>query len=133
MTMITDPVGDMIIRIKNAGVAKKATVSIPHSLLKVAIAEKLKEHGYVSNIEKRGRKVRKTLELTIAYNEDGTPKIQGVKRVSRPGRRTYTKSREIIPIKYGHGTAFLSTPNGVMTGEEARKTKMGGEVLFHIW
>jgi len=131
--MITDPVGDMIIRIKNAGNAKKETVSIPHSLLKAAIAEKLKEHGYVSNIEKRGRKVRKTLELTIAYKEDGTPKIQGVKRISRPGRRTYAKVREIIPIKYGYGKVLLSTPKGVMTGEEARKTKMGGEILFQIW
>ncbi len=131
--MITDPVGDMINRIKNAGAAKQVSVSIPHSLLKQAIAEKLKEHGFVKAIEKHGRKVRKTLEITIAYNDNSTPRIRGVKRISKPGRRMYTAVKDIVPVKYGHGAAFLSTPKGVLTGLEARKAKVGGEMMFHIW
>ncbi len=132
MSVVNDPVGDMIIRIKNAGMAKKPSVDVPHSMLKLAIAEKLKEHGYVAAVEKRGRKVKKTLEITLAYN-DGTPRIRGVKRISKPGRRLYAKVRDIVPIKYGHGTSLLSTPKGILTGEEARKAKLGGEMLFHIW
>lgn len=131
--MITDPVGDMINRIKNAGVVKKVSVSIPHSLLKMAVAEKLQEHGYISAVEKRGRKIRKSIEITVAYNDNGTPKIRGVKRISKPGRRMYASVKDIVPVKYGYGTAFLSTPKGIMTGEEARKGKVGGEMLFHIW
>lgn len=132
MSVINDPVGDMIIRIKNAGMAKRPTVDVPHSMLKLAIAEKLKEHGYVIAVEKRGRKVKKTLEITLAYNE-GAPRINGVKRISKPGRRMYAKVADIVPIKYGHGTSLLSTPKGILTGEEARKAKLGGEMLFYIW
>lgn len=131
--MITDPVGDMINRIKNAGAAKKSFVAVPHSLLKYAIAEKLKEHGYIAAVDKRGRKVRKSIDIAIAYNDNGAPKIHGVKRVSKPGRRVYASVKDIVPIKYGHGTSVLSTPKGIMTGEEARKGKVGGEMLFHIW
>ena len=131
--MITDPVGDMINRIKNAGAAKKVSVAIPHSILKYAIAEKLKEIGFVSAVEKRGRKVRKAIEITVAYNDNGTPKIRGVKRISKPGRRMYMSVKDIVPVKYGYGASVLSTPKGVMTGDEARKQKVGGEMLFHIW
>lgn len=123
----------MIIRIKNAAAAKKPIVEVPHSLLKAAIAEKLKERGYVTNVEKRGRKVKKTLDITIAYNESGISRIQGVKRISKPGRRMYASVSDIVPIKYGHGTSLLSTPKGILTGEEARKAKVGGEMLFYIW
>jgi small subunit ribosomal protein S8 len=130
---VTDPVGDMIVRIKNAGAVHKETVSVPHSLLKAAIAEKLKGHGYVGHVEKKGRKIRKMLDITLIYNSEGIPKIQGIKRVSKPGRRVYTSAHNIIPIKYGHGTSFISTPQGILTGEEARKAHVGGEVLFHIW
>ncbi len=133
MSFVNDPVGDMIIRIKNAAAAKKTTVDVPHSMLKAAIADKLKEHGYVTNVEKRGRKVKKTLDITIAYNENGVARIRGVKRISKPGRRMYATVRDIVPIKYGHGTSLLSTPKGILTGEEARRAKVGGEMLFHIW
>lgn len=133
MSVVNDPVGDMIIRIKNAAAAKKTTVAIPHSMLKLAIAEKLKQHGFITEVEKRGRKVKKTIDITLAYSENGMPRIRGVKRISKPGRRMYAKVRDIVPIKYGHGTSLLSTPRGVMTGEEARKAKLGGEMMFHIW
>lgn len=131
--MITDPVGDMINRIKNAGAAKAVSVSVPHSLLKLSIAEKLKEHGYVKAVEKRGRKVRKSIDIVIAYKENGSPRVRGVKRISKPGRRMYTSVKDIVPVKYGYGLAVLSTPKGVKTGNEARKEKVGGEMLFHIW
>ena len=133
MSFVNDPVGDMIIRIKNAAMAKKSSIVVPHSMLKAAIADKLKEHGYVASVEKRGRKVKKTLDITIAYSESGTSRIHGVKRISKPGCRMYATVRAIVPIKYGHGTSLLSTPKGILTGEEARKEKVGGEMLFHIW
>ena len=131
--MVNDPVADFVIRLKNAGAVKKALVSVPFSNFKLAIAEKLKEAGYVQTIEKKGRKVRKTLDIVLKYGESGKPAISGVKRVSKPGRRVYQGFHEIVPVHYGHGSLILSTPKGVMTDKEARKQKLGGEVLFEIW
>lgn len=131
--MVNDPVGDFIVRLMNGAAIKKASVSIPFSNLKMAIAEKLKEKGYVKEVEKKGKKVRKTLDVILMYDEKGTSLIQGVKRVSKPGRRMYKSVREIMPIRYGHGALILSTPNGIKTDKEARKEKVGGETLFEIW
>ena len=131
--MTNDPVADFVIRLKNAVAVKKSVVSVPFSNFKLAIAEKLREAGYVQTIEKKGRKVQKILEVVLKYGESGEPAISGVKRVSKPGRRVYRGSNEIVPVHYGHGSLFLSTPKGVMTGKEARKQKLGGEVLFEIW
>jgi small subunit ribosomal protein S8 len=131
--MITDPVGDLINRLANAGAIKKHTVSVPFSMFKLAIAEKLKEIGLVKQIEKKGKKVKKTIDITLVYAENGTPLIQGVKRVSKPGRRLYRSVSEIVPVRYGHGHLILSTPKGIKTGLEARKEKVGGEALFEIW
>lgn len=131
--MITDPIGDLIIRLTNAGAVKKQTVSVPFSMFKLAIAEKLKEIGMVQQIEKKGKKVKKTIDVTLKYDEEGNPRISGVKRVSKPGRRIYKSVSEIIPVRYGHGHIILSTPKGIKTGLEARKEKVGGEALFEIW
>ncbi|OGG54776.1 30S ribosomal protein S8 [Candidatus Kaiserbacteria bacterium RIFCSPHIGHO2_02_FULL_55_25] len=131
--MITDPVGDLIIRLTNAGAVKHATVSIPFSNLKLAIAEKLKDAGYVTGVDKKGKKVKKTLEVTLKYNADGSPFIEGVKRVSKPGRRMYKSVHEITRVRYGHGSLILSTPQGIKTDKEARKEKVGGEAMFEIW
>ena len=131
--MITDPVGDLIIRLTNAGAVKHATVSIPFSNLKLAIAEKLKDAGYVMGVDKKGKKVKKTLEVTLKYNADGSPFIEGVKRVSKPGRRMYKSVHEITRVRYGHGSLILSTPQGIKTDKEARKEKVGGEAMFEIW
>ena len=131
--MITDPIGDLIIRLTNAGAVKKESVSIPFSMFKLAIAEKLKETGWVKQVEKKGKKVKKTLDITLKYTETGSPVIQGAKRVSKPGRRLYRSVSEIIPIHYGHGALILSTPKGVMTDKEAKKERVGGEALFEIW
>ncbi len=131
--MVNDPVGDLIVRLMNASAIKKASVSVPFSNLKMAIAEKLKDAGYVKAVEKKGKKVRKTLDITLMYDEKGNPTMQGVKRVSKPGRRMYRSVHEILPVRYGHGALVLSTPKGIKTDKEARKEKVGGEALFEIW
>lgn len=131
--MTNDPVGDFINRLKNAGAIKQDSVSVPFSNFKLAIAEKLKQAGYVTAIEKKGKKVKKTLDITLAYDQGGKSKISGVKRVSKPGRRLYRTANEITPVRYGHGALILSTPSGVKTDAEARKEKVGGEALFEIW
>ncbi len=131
--MTSDTIGDFIIRLKNAGAVKKETVSVPFSALKMAVAEKLKDAGYIKSIDKKGKKVRKTLDVVLKYDSEGIHVIQGVKRISKPGRRMYRSVSEIMPVRYGHGTLILSTPKGILTGKEARKENVGGEALFEIW
>lgn len=131
--MTTDPIADLINQIKNAGAVKKAAVSIPFSNFKLSIAEKLKDAGWVKAVEKKGKKVKKTLDITLKYDEAGKAHIQGVKRISTPGRRIYRGFSEIVPVKYGYGALILSTPKGIMTDKEAKKEKVGGEALFQIW
>jgi small subunit ribosomal protein S8 len=131
--MVSDPVADLINRLKNAGAVKHAVVSLPYSNFKMAIAEKLKEAGYVKAVEKKGKKVKKTLEVMLKYKESGAPFIEGVKRISKPGRRLYKAAHEITRVRYGHGALVLSTPSGIKTDKEARKEKIGGEALFEIW
>jgi len=131
--MVTDPVADFITRLTNAGAVKHAVVSVPFSTFKLAIAEKLKEAGYVSAIEKKGKKVKKTLDVTLKYDSEGVHVIQGVKRISKPGRRIYKRADAITSVRYGHGALILSTPKGIKTDKEARKEQIGGEALFQIW
>ncbi|MCR4281106.1 MAG: 30S ribosomal protein S8 [Candidatus Kaiserbacteria bacterium] len=131
--MTSDPVGDFIVRLTNAGAVKKETVAVPYSALKMAIAEKLKDAGFLQAIEKKGKKVRKTLDVVLKYDAEGVHVIHGVKRVSKPGRRVYRGAREIVPVRYGQGALILSTPKGILTGKEARKENIGGEALFEIW
>ena len=102
-------------------------------MYKLAIVEKLKAIGLVGGIEKKGKKVKKTLDITLKYDAAGKPVINGAKRVSKPGRRLYRSVDQIIPVRYGHGHLILSTPKGIKTGLEARKEKVGGEALFEIW
>ncbi len=131
--MVGDTVGDFIIQLKNAGMVGKKKVSLPYSKLKHAIANKLVQEGYVISAEKDGKKVGKTLEVTLKYDAKGGHQISGVKRVSKPGRRLYIKATEVYPVKFGKGRMVLSTPAGILTGEEARKQNVGGEQLFIIW
>lgn len=131
--MVNDPVGDFIIQLKNAGMVRKAVVSLPYSKLKHAIADKLVETGFVTSATKHGKKVKKTLDVTLKYDAQGIHQIQGVKRISKPGRRLYVGVSEIFPVKFGRGKRILSTPAGILTGEEAREKNVGGEELFIIW
>jgi len=130
--MVTDPVADLINRIKTAQMAKLPSISVPFSNLKLQIAELLSREGYVADVAKRGKKVKKFLDLTLKY-EGTVPEVRGVKRISKPSRRVYIGARDIKPVKYGHGMMVISTPKGLLTDKEARKEKVGGEALFSIW
>ncbi|MBI3573552.1 30S ribosomal protein S8 [Candidatus Kaiserbacteria bacterium] len=131
--MISDPIGDFIVRLKNAGAVGKTSVVVPFSKLKVAIALTLKKSGYLGEIGETGSDPKKLLTVELLYDESGTPKINGVKRISKPGRRLYAKAREVHPVKYGKGLLVLSTPQGIVTDREAREKRLGGETLFQIW
>lgn len=135
--MITDPISDMVVRIKNAQAAKAERVMIPYSKMRAKIAEILKDNGYVGDIEKRSRKAKKAehdwLDIALKYSSDGAGAISGAKMISRLSRRMYIKAKEIKPVQSGYGIALISTPMGVMSSVKARKEGLGGEVLFEIW
>jgi small subunit ribosomal protein S8 len=130
--MVTDRVGDFIIRLQNAGMVGKANVSLPYSAHLDAVARKLRELGYVANVEISNKK-GKMLDVTLAFDERGNSKIQGVKRISKPGRRLYTSGKDAHAVKNGIGARIISTPKGILSDKEARKVKAGGEDLFEIW
>lgn len=130
--MVSDTVGDFIIQLKNAGAAGKSQVSVPYSKLKEAIARKLQEAGYVEEVAMNDKGTFKKLVVTLKF-DDKQHTINGVKRVSKPGRRLYSKVADIYPVKFGKGKLILSTPAGILTDEEARKQNVGGEQLFIIW
>lgn len=130
--MVTDRVGDFIIRLKNAGAIGNPTVSAPHSKHVEAIAFKLKDLGFVSGVEVT-KKFPKEIIVTLTYDERGNHKIKGVKRISKPGRRLYVSSRDAHSVKNGIGARLISTPRGVLADREARQVKAGGEALFEIW
>ncbi len=130
--MVSDTIGDFIIRLKNAGAVGKKEVSLPYSKLKHAVADKLVAAGYIEKAEQQGKKVQKTLAITLKY-ENGSHRIAGVKRISKPGRRLYTKVADIHRVKFGHGHMILSTPAGILTNDEAKAQNVGGEQLFIIW
>ena len=130
---ISDPIADFIIQIKNAGAAGKESITVPYSKVRMVVAELLKKEGYVENVGKHGRKTRKSIEVHIRYGKDGKPYIQDVKRISKPSRRVYFGVGDIRNVRQGHGELIVSTPEGVMTGKEARRRGVGGEALFEIW
>ncbi|USN88341.1 MAG: 30S ribosomal protein S8 [Candidatus Nomurabacteria bacterium] len=131
--MVGDTIGDLIVRLKNAGAVKKGTVSVPHSKLRKAVLDKLVQAGYIESVSEKGKQVQeKTLEVTLRY-EQGAHRISGVKRVSKPGRRLYAGVADLHPVKFGKGHMILSTPAGILTNEEAKEKKVGGEQLFMIW
>lgn len=133
--MVSDSIGDFIIQLKNAGNVGLDSICVPYSEFKFNVAEKLKEKDYVKSVSKKGKKIKKFLEVELQYKDANKrkPRISDVARVSKPSRRIYKKTDEIFPIKYGKGSLILSTPEGILTGEEARKKKVGGEALFKIW
>ena len=128
---MTDPISDMLTRIRNAGRALRPTVEIPHSRLKESIANILKKEGYVADVGVDG-KVRKTLKLRLKY-EGKKPTIEGLRRISTPGLRRYVGATEIPCVLGGMGVSVISTSEGVMTGVQARKKSLGGEVLCYVW
>jgi small subunit ribosomal protein S8 len=131
--MVSDRVGDFIIRLKNAGAIGNPMVTVPHSKHIEAIANKLKELGFVERVELSKKADHPTLEVVLSYDDRGNHKITDVKRVSKPGRRMYVSSTEAHSVKNGLGSRILSTPKGILTDKEARKVRAGGENLFEIW
>lgn len=131
--MVADPVSDFIVRVKNASNVGKDTILVPFTALTENVANLLKKEGYLSDVEKKGKKIKKSLEVTLNYDEAGNPRVRGVKRLSKLSRRVYTSAKDIAPVKSGHGIVVLSTPEGVLTGGEARKKGVGGELLFEMW
>lgn len=133
MTM-SDPIADMLTRIRNANTAKHDTVDIPASKMKVAIAEILSNEGYIVKYDIVEDGNFKTIHITLKYGADKSEKvISGLKRISKPGLRVYANSVDVPRVLGGLGTAIISTNKGVITDKEARKTNVGGEVLCFVW
>jgi small subunit ribosomal protein S8 len=131
--MMTDPLADMLNRISNGLSAHHKQVSLPSSKVKVALARILKEEGYVKNYQVTRDEPQPNLRITLKYDEDRQPIITQLKRVSKPGRRVYVGRDEIPWVLNGMGIAILSTPRGIMTGQQARRLRVGGEVLCYVW
>lgn len=131
--MITDPIADMLTRIRNALVARHDYTEMPASRLKAAVAEVLKREGYIAGYEVKEAGTRKVIRVALAYSQAREPMIAGLQRVSKPGLRVFAARREIPRVYGGLGIAILSTPEGVMTGKEARRRGVGGEVLCYVW
>lgn len=133
MTVVNDPIADMLTRIRNACMVRHPSVSMPTSKMKLAIADILKREGFIRDYEIKNGKPYSTLTLTLKYTQDRRPVITGLKRVSRPGLRIYTGREDIPRVRGGLGLSILSTPKGVMAGHEAWQHHVGGEVLCYIW
>ena len=127
-----DPISDFLNQIKNAYRARKASVLIPYSKIKDQIAGVLEDKGYIAAKEKKGRKVRKFLEIKLRYDGNG-PAMVHVKRVSKPSRRLYLGKDDIRPVRQGFGISIVSTSKGIMTGDNARKSGLGGEIVAGVW
>ncbi|MEK7091618.1 MAG: 30S ribosomal protein S8 [Patescibacteria group bacterium] len=131
--MVSDPIANMLVALKNGAKAGKATIVVPASNLKFEIAKLLEREGYLHNVVKRGKKVKKYLACDPVYGAGKVPKLQVVKRMSKPSCRVYVKSDEIHLVRNGFGLSVLSTPKGLLTDRQARKEKVGGELMFKVW
>jgi small subunit ribosomal protein S8 len=131
--MTTDPIADLLTRIRNAARAKHPRVDLPSSKLKVEIARILKDEGYLSNYKVVDEKGKKTLRVFLRYTPDRRSVITDLKRISRPGSRRYVGKTRIRAVVGGMGISILSTPRGLMTGQAARKNGVGGELLCEVW
>jgi small subunit ribosomal protein S8 len=132
MSAVTDPIADMLTRIRNGIRARHARVDMPSSRLKVEVARILKEEGYISNFKVAEEGKKKVLKVLLRYGTDGESVISTLERVSKPGRRVYVAAHEIPKVIGGLGINILTTPCGVMTGKNARKARVGGEVLCNV-
>ena len=129
----TDPIADMLTRIRNANSAKHKTVDVPNSKMKTAIAEILFKEGYIKSFELISNENQGIIRITLKYDEKGTRVIDGIKRISKPGLRVYAGKEELPKVLNGLGIAIISTSQGLKTDKEAREAGIGGEVLAYIW
>ena len=130
---VTDPIADMLTRIRNASVARHRELTLPSSRIKRDIARILVEEGFVESFTTSQDGVQELLSIRLKYVEGRTPVVSGLKRISKPGLRVYARKTEIPRVLGGLGTAILSTSRGIMTGQSARKLNLGGEVLCYVW
>jgi small subunit ribosomal protein S8 len=130
---MTDPIADMLTRLRNAGMARHKKVDIPSSKLKVAIATVLRNLGYIKNFKTVTNENFETLRIYLKFDDENFPVIHEIQRVSRPSRRVYVGMDDIPKVKSGMGCAIISTSKGVLSDEEARKAQVGGEVLCTVW
>lgn len=130
---MTDPIADMLTRIRNASMVKHETVEMPSSKMKIEIAKILKKEGYIRDFRYYKFQNKFNLKVFLKYGEKNTPVIKGLSKISKPGRRVYSKSDSIPKVLGGLGISILTTSQGVMTDKEAREAKVGGEVICHVW
>ena len=130
---VTDPIADMLTRIRNANTSKHKTVDIPASKMKLGITEILFREGYIKSFEQVDDNAQGTIRITLKYGEKGSKVIDGLKRISKPGLKVYASKEELPKVLNGLGIAIISTSKGLMTDKEAREAGVGGEVLAYIW
>ena len=128
----TDPIADMLTRMRNAIMAEKNEVSIPHSKIKLELSKILKKEGYIGDFTVEN-KFPKSITINLKYGNKNKPVIEGLKRISKPGRRVYADGDHIPTVLGGLGLAVISTSTGIMTGKECKTKRMGGEVLLYVW
>ncbi len=131
--MLTDPIADMLTRIRNGGRARLRSVRMPESRTKRELARVLAEHGYILGFESDGDPKKPQLSIDIRYDDRSRPIIEGLQRVSKPGRRVYVGVEQIPTVRNGLGIGILSTPRGIMTDAQAREARVGGELLAEVW
>jgi len=127
-----DPISNMLVQMKNAGLSGHESVLVPYSKVKENIANLLQKEGYIAGVKKDEKNGKPALNISLIINKR-VPRIQGTRRLSKPSRRVYKKYSEIRPVKNGYGLLVMSTPAGIMSGLEAKKEHFGGEALFSIW
>ena len=131
--MMTDPIADMLTRLRNAVGSKHRTTRVPASRIKTEIARILKDEGYITDFEVVEAGGRKAIDISLRYGPSGEKVISDIRRISRSGRRVYVKKDDIPVVLGGLGISIVSTPQGLMTGQESRRRGLGGEVLCHVW
>lgn len=127
-----DPIADLLVRIKNAQAAGHETLAVPFSKVKLNLLKILENNGLIESLERKGVKSKERIEVGLKYHQ-GAPAIAGLKRISCPGQRIYLGAKKIRPVKQGYGLTIVSTSQGLMTGLEAKKKKLGGEILCQVW
>lgn len=131
--MLTDPIADMLTRIRNALQARHPAVTMPSSKLKIAVAQVLRDEGFIAGFQELEESPQKKLRVDLKYVDKNVPVVTGIKRVSKPGLRVYSGATEMPRVYGGLGVAIVSTSKGVMSGRRARRMGVGGEVLCHVW
>jgi len=131
--MVSDPIADMLIRIKNAQMAKKKSALVPYSKIKWEIANVLSKYGFLAGVDRFGRKEKRVIEIRIKYDKDKNPRLSQIRRISKLSNRKYIQAKKIYFPRGKNSLQILSTSKGIMSGQDARKQNIGGEILLEVW